>query len=1066
MKVLLVHHAGLQQHALHAFYVTHSLTELGVDAIQAVTANAALSEKLGRTKVKVIEFPQAYAGEFGFEGGGGPDLVHVWTPREISRELAEHVCERFGCPYIVHLEDNEWAVTEDELFDHRRRDWSGVPRAMIDVLIASHRTHPVRGRRFLDRAAGATVLMDRLAEHLAEGTPRITFWPGYDAEFENPPQRSAARAAFGLTEDEIALVYTGNIHSSNFREIQSLALGAALAKRAGVKLKLLRTGLNYAPAPWEVIEELKPVVVELGFLERSRMPELLAAADLLVQPGEANRFNDYRFPSKLPEFMAAGRAIILPRSNLGRFLKDRENALVLESGRATELAERICELAGDRGLRERLGAAGREFALKHLNWDKNVPAVRDFYEKILATKRHSGNGHGFVADRYPSDLPAKLIAFYLPQFHPIPENDRWWGEGFTEWTNVKRARPNFAGHEQPLLPGELGHYDLRDRDVMERQAKLAREHGIFGFCYYYYWFNGKRLLETPIDRMLAEGKPAFPFCLCWANENWTRRWDGLESEVLMRQEYSDDADERFIRDVLPFLKDTRYIRVDGKAMLLVYRVDQLPDAKRTAAHWRQVAKEEGVDLHLVMVQSFGVESDPRAYDFDAAVEFPPHRPHRVIEHENWPGLDAEFDGFLEDYRQMVEECVSRAPTGHGWYRGVMPGWDNTPRRQGKAHVYVNSRPEIYEAWVRHSVAQAMGQPGQAPIVFVNSWNEWAEGAQLEPDEKNGRARLNATLRGLAEGIADYGRERGFKANADLIAANIVRMAGSPVSALSDIAVSPAACVSPEPLAPPPKGRTALWFEPAAIKAVAKQYIGKYKTESLSYATVRDYCDSFDNLQPLATANHDLKDVQRPWIFKAILGNVPAGGRLLEIGAGEPLVADLLQQLGYEVWVVDPYDGTGNGPKEFEAFRAQYPKVKFVRDLFSDRLQIPSNHFDCIYSISVLEHVPTEFIGGLLAGLKKFLKPGGLNLHAIDHVHMGNGAEEHLAKLKKYVEGFGLDVEGLKKLLMEKLPRDPDVYYLSAEAHNGWRGNRKYSEFPMRVCISVQTCGRAQMVRVP
>jgi SAM-dependent methyltransferase len=531
----------------------------------------------------------------------------------------------------------------------------------------------------------------------------------------------------------------------------------------------------------------------------------------------------------------------------------------------------------------------------------------------------------------------------------------------------------------------------------------------------------------------------------------------------MRQEYSDDADERFIRDVLPFLKDRRYIRVDGKPMLLVYRVDQLPDAKATAEHWRRVAKREGMELHLAMVQSFGIEADPRAYGFDAAVEFPPHRPHRVIEHENWPGLDEAFKGFLEDYRGMVEECVTHEPVGYMWYRGVMPGWDNTPRRQHQAHIYVNSSPEVFEAWIRHVAAQAMGQAGQAPMVFVNSWNEWAEGAHIEPDEEHGRQRLEATRRGLAEGIADYGRTRGLKASARLIEANIARMGESPIAASSDISAAPAACVAPEPVTSPSSGGAASWFKPAALKAAAELYRGKYETKPLSYATVRDYCDSFDHLRPLASANHDLKDVQRPWVFKAILGQVAPGGRLLEIGAGEPLVAELLRQLGYEVWVVDPYDGTGNGPREFEAFRARYPKVKFVRDYFSDRLQIPAAQFDCIYSISVLEHVPMELIDGLLAGLRKFLKPGGLNLHAIDHVHRGNGAEEHLEKLNRLVDGFGLGVENLRELLVNRLPIDPEAYYLSAEAHNGWRGNRKYSEFPMRVCISVQTCGRAEMI---
>ena len=205
----------------------------------------------------------------------------------------------------------------------------------------------------------------------------------------------------------------------------------------------------------------------------------------------------------------------------------------------------------------------------------------------------------------------KLIAFYLPQFHPIPENDKWWGAGFTEWTNVRRSKPNFAGHVQPNLPTELGFYDLRDAEVMQKQAKLAREHGIFGFCYYYYWFNGKRLLETPVDRMLASGQPDFPFCLCWANENWTRRWDGQESEVLMHQEYSDAADEQFIRDILPFLRDRRYIRVNGKPLLMVYRVDKLPDAKQTAERWRRVATSNGLPgLHLTAVQSFGIVDPP------------------------------------------------------------------------------------------------------------------------------------------------------------------------------------------------------------------------------------------------------------------------------------------------------------------------------------------------------------------------------------------------------------------------------------------------------------------------
>jgi glycosyltransferase involved in cell wall biosynthesis/ubiquinone/menaquinone biosynthesis C-methylase UbiE len=1045
------------QQALHIFHVSKVLADCGVDAVIAVTADAATIDELGPTKAKAIEFPQAFAGDFGFSDGGGPDIVHAWTPREHVRELTEHVVARFGCPYIVHLEDNEQAVTEDELFDHPRRDWQGASSALIDVMVAHHRSHPILSQRFMENAAGATVLLDRLAEHLPAGIQHITFWPGFDAIFTDLPPRQEARASFGIPEDETALVYTGNIHWSNISEIQSLVMAVALLRREGMRVRLYRTGFSHAPVPWDGIEELKSAVVELGFLPRQRMPELLAAADVLAQPGESNRFNDFRIPSKLPEFLASGRPVILPRSNLGRFLKDGEEAIILESGKATELAKKIRLLAGDPELAERLGKSGRQFAMERLNWEKTVPPIYEFYQRVLAdVAQKSGRSGKSAPVRSSAEVPVKLIAFYLPQFHPIPENDKWWEMGFTEWTNVRRAKPNFGGHVQPNLPAELGFYDLRDSEVMEKQTKLAREHGIFGFCYYYYWFNGKRLLEMPVDRMLASGQPDFPFCLCWANENWTRRWDGQDSEVLMHQDYSEAADEQFIRDILPFLRDRRYIRVNGKPLLMVYRIDKLPDAKSTAERWRRVAGENGLPgLHLTSVQSFGI-GDPRGYGFDASVEFPPHMPHKLIDNGSWPGLNENFAGYLEDYVQTADEYVKLPAAGYPWYRGVMPGWDNTPRRMQAAHIYVHSSPQKYQKWLRQTVGQTLGQPGQAPLVFVNSWNEWAEGAQLEPDQWHGRGNLDATLRGLGEGIADDARRRRFKANVETIIQNIKRMAGSAVSASSDLTFTEAVQVIDEPV----PGFT----KSAELEAMAARYEKKFKVPPLSYATVSDFCDSVDHLQAIATASGDLKDVQRPWMLKAILGHVPRGGRLLEIGAGEPVVADLLNSLGYEVWIVDPYDGSGNGPQEFERFRDKYPNLRFIRDLFSDRLNLEEKSFDCIYSISVLEHVPTEYFPGVFAGLKKFLKADGLSLHAVDHVHKGQGDSKHLAKLRLMVEGFGLGADNLDRML-EEMRDDAETYYLSAESHNRWRGKVKYTEFPMRVCVSIQTCGLADMVAV-
>src|SRR5215471_1865027 len=223
-----------------------------------------------------------------------------------------------------------------------------------------------------------------------------------------------------------------------------------------------------------------------------------------------------------------------------------------------------------------------------------------------------------------SEGTPRIIAFYLPQFHPIPENDRWWGQGFTEWTNVAKARPLFRGHHQPHLPADLGFYDLRVPEVRQEQADMARQYGISGFCYYHYWFHGRRLLSRPFDEVLASGRPNFPFCLCWANENWTRSWDGTDREVLLPQRHSPEDDRAHIEYLLQAFQDMRYVRIDGRPLFLVYRTELLPDPARTAEIWRQRAHVAGIgDLYLARVESFVSDTDPRAIGFDAAIEFAP-----------------------------------------------------------------------------------------------------------------------------------------------------------------------------------------------------------------------------------------------------------------------------------------------------------------------------------------------------------------------------------------------------------------------------------------------------------
>jgi hypothetical protein len=344
----------------------------------------------------------------------------------------------------------------------------------------------------------------------------------------------------------------------------------------------------------------------------------------------------------------------------------------------------------------------------------------------------------------------RLIAFYLPQFHPIPENDKWWGPGFTEWTNVTRGRPLYKEHYQPRRPGELGYYDLRVKDVRHRQIELARKYGIHGFCYYYYWFSGRRLLERPLELMLADSEIDFPFCVCWANENWSRRWDGSEHDILIEQEYAREDPARLIRELLPVLRDPRYITVNGAPILLVYRPDIIPDLRDVLNTWRCTAEELGVpQLHLCGVQSFGYRNGFED-GFDAMVEFPPHNIEVDEGTAKTAGVVSGFKGKIYSYADVVRYSVRlgsgvRLPV----YRGLMTGWDNTARRGLNGHVFHGASPDRYEVWLRRLVDYTRKHHiGDQRLIFINAWNEWAEGAYLEPDEKYKHRFLEATARAV------------------------------------------------------------------------------------------------------------------------------------------------------------------------------------------------------------------------------------------------------------------------------------------------------------------------------
>ena len=356
----------------------------------------------------------------------------------------------------------------------------------------------------------------------------------------------------------------------------------------------------------------------------------------------------------------------------------------------------------------------------------------------------------------------KLISFYLPQYHTIEENNRWWGKGFTEWTNVKKAKSQFAGHQIHKPSESIGYYDLRESNIKQKQADLAAQYGIYGFCYYYYWFAGKKLLETPLQQILKTGKPDFPFCVCWANENWTRRWDGLDEEVLIAQDHRDDNDVAFIEDLIPILKDERYIKIDGKPLLVIYRTGLFPDIKKSAGIWRKVAKSNGLKgLYLVRVEGIEEGLEPSEIDFDAAIEFAPdwRQLGEPVNNRKFLYEDTIKDSSIyqkktptvADYDQVIERIISRDVPNYKYFRGVFPSWDNSPRRGKVGTIFFGSSPDKFCYFLKEQIKNTIDNKllkFTEKIIFINAWNEWGEGCHLEPDTIYGTAWLEAVKSAL------------------------------------------------------------------------------------------------------------------------------------------------------------------------------------------------------------------------------------------------------------------------------------------------------------------------------
>lgn len=388
----------------------------------------------------------------------------------------------------------------------------------------------------------------------------------------------------------------------------------------------------------------------------------------------------------------------------------------------------------------------------------DVDVLADYAAYVLGGYGARANQYAEYEEHVLLESDVLLVAYYLTQFHPNPENDAWWGRGTTEWNNVNKAIPQFVGHYQPRRPGELGYYDLRIRDTFRRQIEIAKNYGIGAFCFYYYWFDGgKRLLEMPLNEFLTDSTLDMPFFYCWANENWTRRFSGTNSDVLMGIAPTTENYFKFMHDASKDFNDERYLRIDSKPVLQVYRPSLIPEPERVLSEWRKIAREVcGCDVYLIAVQERDTSIDWTNVGFDAESEFQPKQIQhkcRNITRKVRP-VRADFDGVVYDYADLVENrrYINPDSGGKKVYPAVMPMWDNTARRNHRGIIFHGSTPELYREWLADTISNVRNHNDlDRKMVFINAWNEWGEGAYLEPDSYWGYAYLQSTLEGLNGG---------------------------------------------------------------------------------------------------------------------------------------------------------------------------------------------------------------------------------------------------------------------------------------------------------------------------
>lgn len=348
------------------------------------------------------------------------------------------------------------------------------------------------------------------------------------------------------------------------------------------------------------------------------------------------------------------------------------------------------------------------------------------------------------------DTEIKAIAFYLPQYHSIPENDKWWGEGFTEWTNTKKATPKYKGHYQPRIPHkDIGYYKLDDIETIKKQVKIAKAHGVYGFCFYYYWFSGKRLLEKPLDLLLEHKEIQMPFCICWANENWTRTWSGNKEDILIQQEYKKDDPDLFIQDAAKYIADERYIKIGEKPLIIVYNSMEIPDCESLFEKWRALARKNGIgeiEIWACYTDNSITEKLLKEGHINAVVDFPPRNSgcedKIYVKHLS----DGKDEICIYDYRMLVKSYLARYKKWSNFsnhYPTCMMAWDNSPRKEVGWHSFYGFSQKWFYKWLKGMISLSRKHFDiDHRYLFINAWNEWGEGTYLEPDEKYGYVNIN------------------------------------------------------------------------------------------------------------------------------------------------------------------------------------------------------------------------------------------------------------------------------------------------------------------------------------